>query len=57
MYEPDAHRILEMIRDNDLVLDIEGWARPFNRANSSWIKSPLRLGAHTSCSRWLDRIV
>ncbi len=33
MYEPNVARILEILQPNDLVLDIGGWACPFNRAN------------------------
>ena len=30
-----TERIMAMLSDNDLVLDVGGWAAPFNRAN--WI--------------------
>jgi hypothetical protein len=33
VYEPNAKYILETLRPSDTVLDIGGWARPFNRAN------------------------
>ena len=33
MYEPNAQRLLELIKPGDVVLDIGGWASPFNRAN------------------------
>ena len=33
MFEPNVKRVLERIGPNDVVLDIGGWARPFNRAN------------------------
>jgi hypothetical protein len=33
MYEPNADKILKTLADDDKVLDIGGWARPFNRAN------------------------
>jgi hypothetical protein len=33
MYEPNVQRVLDLIRPEDKVLDIGGWARPFNRAN------------------------
>lgn len=33
MYEPNVARILASLSPTDLVLDIGGWARPFNRAN------------------------
>jgi hypothetical protein len=33
MYEPNVSRVLDLIRPTDVVLDIGGWARPFNRAN------------------------
>ena len=33
MYEPNAQKILNMLDAGDKVLDIGGWARPFNRAN------------------------
>ena len=33
MYEPNVQRTLELIKPTDKVLDIGGWARPFNRAN------------------------
>jgi hypothetical protein len=32
MYEPNVERVLAMLRPGDVVLDIGGWARPFNRA-------------------------
>src|SRR5689334_14191060 len=35
MYEPNVSEILRQLQPNDLVLDIGGWARPFNRAN--WV--------------------
>lgn len=33
MYEPNVRRLLELIKPEDVVLDIGGWASPFNRAN------------------------
>lgn len=33
MYEPNVQLVLDQISDTDRVLDIGGWARPFNRAN------------------------
>lgn len=33
MYEPNVDRILAGLSPGDVVLDIGGWARPFNRAN------------------------
>lgn len=33
MYEPNVERILDLIGPSDVVLDIGGWARPFNRAD------------------------
>lgn len=33
MYEPNVSLILEKIGPEDVVLDIGGWACPFNRAN------------------------
>lgn len=33
MFEPNVDRALRMIGPSDVVLDIGGWARPFNRAN------------------------
>lgn len=33
MFEPNVDEVLRRIRPNDKVLDIGGWARPFNRAN------------------------
>lgn len=33
MYRVNANRILEQLRPDDVVLDIGGWACPFNRAN------------------------
>lgn len=33
MYEPNVERILSQLSASDVVLDIGGWARPFNRAN------------------------
>ena len=33
MYEPNVDAVLKMIGPDDLVLDIGGWARCFNRAN------------------------
>src|SRR5882724_10410804 len=33
MHEPNVRRILNLLSRNDVVLDIGGWARPFNRAN------------------------
>lgn len=33
MFEPNVQRILDLLSPNDVVLDIGGWASPFNRAN------------------------
>ncbi|MEK7675121.1 MAG: hypothetical protein AAB676_04710 [Verrucomicrobiota bacterium] len=33
MYEPNLERVLAFIQPSDVVLDIGGWGRPFNRAN------------------------
>ena len=33
VFEPNVQRILQSIGPNDVVLDIGGWACPFNRAN------------------------
>jgi hypothetical protein len=33
MYPPNEARVLAQLRDTDVVLDIGGWARPFNRAD------------------------
>jgi Methyltransferase domain len=33
LYQPNAGIILGMLRAQDVVLDVGGWARPFNRAN------------------------
>jgi hypothetical protein len=33
MHEPNVKRILNLLSPTDVVLDIGGWARPFNRAN------------------------
>jgi hypothetical protein len=33
MFEPNVARVLDLIGPSDLVLDIGGWARPFNRAD------------------------
>ncbi len=33
MFEPNAEAVLGRIGPSDVVLDISGWARPFNRAN------------------------
>ncbi len=33
MYEPNVARVLEMLKPSDVVVDIGGWACPFNRAD------------------------
>ncbi len=33
MHEPNVARVLAQIRPGDVVLDVGGWARPFNRAD------------------------
>src|SRR5689334_18962407 len=33
MFEPNVQRVLQLISADDVVLDIGGWASPFNRAN------------------------
>jgi hypothetical protein len=33
MFEPNVERVLSKIGENDVVLDVGGWARCFNRAN------------------------
>jgi hypothetical protein len=35
MFEPNAEKILASLAPTDVVLDIGGWARPFNRAD--WV--------------------
>jgi hypothetical protein len=35
MFEANVSKVLEQIKPGDVVLDIGGWARPFNRAN--WV--------------------
>jgi len=35
MYEENVERVLRRLRDTDLVLDVGGWACPFNRAQ--WV--------------------
>jgi hypothetical protein len=33
MHQPNAQRILDLLQPSDVVLDVGGWACPFNRAN------------------------
>ena len=33
MFDPNVPKVLSKIHDGDLVLDIGGWGRPFNRAD------------------------
>ncbi|MEW6305557.1 MAG: class I SAM-dependent methyltransferase [Verrucomicrobiota bacterium] len=33
MFEPNVEKVLSLIKETDVVLDIGAWARPFNRAN------------------------
>jgi hypothetical protein len=33
MFQPNVEKILGMLGENDVVLDIGAWAQPFNRAN------------------------
>jgi hypothetical protein len=33
MHEPNVKKVLDLLGPNHIVLDIGGWARPFNRAN------------------------
>jgi SAM-dependent methyltransferase len=33
MYEPNVQRVLQQLAPSDVVLDVGGWACPFNRAN------------------------
>ena len=33
MYEPNVQHIVELLSPTDVVLDIGGWASPFNRAD------------------------
>jgi hypothetical protein len=35
VFEPHVAKVLNLLKDTDLVLDVGGWASPFNRAN--WI--------------------
>ena len=37
MYEPNVQRILQSLSPKDVVLDIGGWASPFNRANGACV--------------------
>ncbi|HEV3075632.1 MAG TPA: methyltransferase domain-containing protein [Thermoanaerobaculia bacterium] len=67
MYQPNADLILGMLRAEDAVLDIGGWARPFNRANyvmdqepyatRGWYGLPPQGGVreHFTEARWIQR--
>lgn len=56
MFEPNVAKVLAKIGPNDVVLDVGGWARTFNRANyvldsgpyethGEWYRTRLGLGA------------
>jgi hypothetical protein len=40
MFEPNVQRVLDLLSPDDVVLDIGGWASPFNRANYILDASP-----------------
>ncbi|HVT18474.1 MAG TPA: hypothetical protein VHQ90_20140 [Thermoanaerobaculia bacterium] len=46
MYQESADLILGMLRPQDVVLDIGGWARPFNRANYVIDQEPYETRGH-----------
>ena len=46
MYQPNADLILGMLRAEDVVLDIGGWARPFNRADYVMDQEPYATRGH-----------
>lgn len=51
MYEPNAQAVLDRIRPSDRVLDIGGWARPFNRANFVLDAEPYDTRGYYGASR------
>lgn len=67
MYQPNADRIMRMLRAADVVLDIGGWARPFNRADYVMDQEPYATrgyyglppqgGGHQrfTAERWVQR--
>jgi SAM-dependent methyltransferase len=67
MYEPNVERVLAALGPADVVLDIGGWARPFNRADwvldaepydtRGWYGLPPQGGEHErfSADRWIRR--
>ncbi len=67
MYEPNVARVIAAIRPDDTVLDIGGWARPFNRATHvldaepyetrGWLGLPAQGGdrEHFTAATWTRR--
>jgi SAM-dependent methyltransferase len=51
MYEPNVERVLSMLGDGDRVLDIGGWARPFNRADYVIDAEPYETRGYYGASR------
>lgn len=51
MYEPNVERILTLISPSDIVLDIGGWGRPFNRANYVIDAEPYETRGYYGASR------
>ena len=35
MYDKNVNEVLSCVSKDDLILDVGGWGRPFNRAN--WV--------------------
>ena len=67
MHPPNADLILARLRPSDVVLDVGGWARPFNRANyvmdqepyatRGWYGLPAQGGEREwfTAERWIQR--
>lgn len=51
MYEPNVHPVLSRIGPEDIVLDIGGWARPFNRANYVLDAEPYKTRGYHGSAR------
>lgn len=51
MFEPNVQAVLDRIKPDDRVLDIGGWARPFNRANYVLDAEPYETRGYYGASR------
>ena len=57
MYPPNDRKILGLLKPTDVVLDIGGWACPFNRADYVLDAEPYEQAVQTHADAGFDHIV